>query len=569
MARLNFLLFVFFLVGALILARLFYWQVLSFEELTLAAEQQHFISFEVPAVRGRILASDSFPLVNNKAEYLVFASLSDLKESPQRMASQLSPLLATEAAQLETEIQIKDRLGREDLVWVPINPRVSPQTKESIEDLNLSGIGFEEVSARDYPEGSSSAHLLGFVGSDASGRDKGYFGIEGFYDWQLRGKAGMVRQEKDALGRPILVGKFGQESSSDGRDLVLFLDRAVQFMVEEKLKIGLEKTGAKAGSVIVMDPKTGGILALTAFPAYHPQEYAEYESKLFKNPVVADLFEPGSILKPIIMASALNEGVVKSSTKCDRCSGPRFIGGYKISTFDDQYFPDSTTTEIIERSDNIGMVFVAEELGIDQTYRYLNDFGFSEKTGIDLEEETTNELRPREQWREIDLATASFGQGVAFTRIQLVRAFSALANEGKIVVPRMVNKIIADGREIKANDEKDRQVVKSSVAKVVTEMLVSATEKSPLHFPRDRIPGLKGYRIAAKSGTAEIPVAGEYDPEKTIASVIGFAPADNPRFVILVSLVEPSAKPWGSDTAGPIFFEILSDLFLYYGIQPG
>lgn len=568
-ARLHLLLFSFLLIGFLILARLFYWQVLSAEELAAAAEGQHFVSFEIPASRGQILATDGFPLVANKEAFLVFASLPDLEESPTKIAAQLAPLLATPSAQLATEEMIKERLGREDLVWAPLAHKVSRETKEIIEKLNLTGIGFEEEEKRGYPEGSSAAHLLGFVGSDVSGRDKGYFGLEGFYDWQLRGRSGMMHQEKDALGRPILVGGFGQEKSEDGRDLVLFLDRAVQFIVEEKLKKGIEQHGAKAGSVMVMDPQTGGILAMASYPAYDPAEFTQFEGQNFKNPVVADLFEPGSILKPLIMAGALNEEVVTPKTQCDRCSGPRVIDDHTISTFNDEYFPDSTMIEVIEHSDNVGMVFVTEKLGVEKTYEYLADFGIGKRTEIDLEEETTGNLRPKGEWRKIDLATASFGQGVALTRIQIARAFSALANKGELLQSLVVKKILTKDEEVEIKPKAIRQVIKPQVASIIVEMLVSATEKSPLRFPRNRIPELDGYRIAAKSGTAQIPVAGHYDPEKTIASVIGFAPADNPRFTILVSLTEPTSRPWGSDTAGPIFFEILKELFLYYGIQPG
>lgn len=567
--RFHLLFFCFLFIGLAILSRLFYWQVLAAEELAAAAETQHFISFEIPASRGKILAADGFPLVTNQEAFLVFASLPDLENSPGEIASQLAPLLASPSAQLAIEEMIKERLGREDLVWVPLKRKIDRQTKEAIEELNLAGIGFEKEEKRDYPEGSSSAHLLGFVGSDINGRDKGYFGLEGFYDWQLRGQPGMIHQEKDALGRPILIGDFGQEKSVDGRDLVLFLDRTVQFIVEEKLKWGIEKYGAKEGLAVVMDPKTGGILAMASYPSYEPAEFAKFDKELYKNPVVADLFEPGSIFKPLIMAAALNEGVVTPKTECDRCGGPRVIGEHTISTFNNKYHPNSTMIEVLERSDNVGMVFVGEKLGKEKAFEYLEKFGLGEKTGIDLEEEAIAELRPKRKWKEIDLATASFGQGIALTSIQMIRAFSALANNGNLLQPLMVKKILSNEGEVEIKPKTVRQVIKPTVARVVTEMLVSVTEKSPLRFPRNRIPELSGFRIAAKSGTAQIPVAGHYDPEKTIASVIGFAPADEPRFTVLVSLVEPSARPWGSDTAGPIFFEILKELFLYYAIQPG
>lgn len=567
--RLSLLLILFWFIGLAVLFRLFYWQVLAADELVAAAEKQHLISFEIPARRGRILANDGFPLVTNQESFLVYASLPELEEPPQKLASQISPFLASPSAQLEVEEMIKERLSREDLVWVPIKHRVDRLTKEKIEALGLAGLGFETEEKRDYPEGSSSAHLLGFVGSDVSGRDKGYFGLEGFYDWQLRGRPGKVSQERDAFGRPILIGGFGQENSEDGRDLVLFLDRAVQFVVEKKLQEGIEKYGAKAGSAVVMDSQTGGILAMASYPNYDPAEFTQFDKETYKNPVVADLFEPGSILKPLMMAAALNEEAVTPQTKCDQCQGPREIGEDTISTFNDEYHPDSTMIEVLEHSDNVGMVFVGEKLGKDKAYQYLEDFGLGEKTEIDLEEETSAQLRPKRQWSEVDWATVNFGQGIALTRIQMVRAFSALANQGKLLKPLVVKKILTEEGEIEIHSQMIRQVIKPATARVITEMLVSTTEKSPLHYPRDRISELAPYRIAAKSGTAQIAIGGEYDPEKTIASVIGFAPADNPRFTVLVTLTEPTAAPWGSDTAGPIFFQILKELLLYYGIQPG
>lgn len=566
--RLYLLLAFFYLVGSLILVRLFYLQVISYEELVAAAEKQHLTSFEVPASRGRIMAADGFPLVVNKGAFLVYASLPDLKETPEKIADRLAPMIATPSAQADVTKMIKDRLERKNLVWVSLKNGVEPKVKEEIESFKIGGIGFEEEEERGYPEGSSAAHLLGFVGSDASGKDKGYFGVEGYYDRQLMGRSGRKILEKDAQGRPILVGGFGEEKSDNGRDLILFLDRTIQYLVENRLRLGIEKYGAKAGSVAVMDPKTGGILAMASYPSYEPGNFSQYEAKLYKNPVVADLFEPGSILKPLIMSAALNEKLVTPQTKCDRCDGPRVIGEYTINTFNNKYHPDSTMEEVLENSDNTGMVFVAEKLGSSKLYDYFKSYGLGEKTGIDLEEETTSEIRPKDEWRPIDLATASFGQGIALTRLQILRAFAAIANQGKLPKPIVVKEILTPGKVVTVESETVRQVIKPAVAEALTEMLVSVTEKSPLHFPRDRIPELNGYRIAAKSGTAQIPVAGHYDPNKTIGSVVGFAPADNPRFVVLVSLVEPSVRPWGSDTAGPIFFEIIKELFLYYGIQP-
>lgn len=561
--RLNVILLFFLIFGGLVIWRLFYWQVIKTDELTTAAENQHWISFEIAAKRGQILASDNFPLANNQEAFLVFASLPDLKEKPATIASKIAPFLVPPDEQVDMEGLIKERLTRSDLVWVPLKHKVPEINKEAIENLKLAGIGFEEEEQRSYPEGSVSAHLLGFVGSDVNGRDKGYFGLEGFYDLELKGRSGLVRREKDASGKPILVGGLKKEVQKDGADLLTTIDRTVQFIIEEKLKKGLPRYGAVSGTVTLMEPKTGAILALASYPAYNPASYFDFDKKLYPNPVVASTFEPGSIFKVLVMSAALNEGVVGPETKCDRCSGPRTIADYKISTWNEKYFPESTMTEVIQHSDNVGMVFVGEKLGISKMVSYLENFGIGKATGIDLQEESSPKLRPEAEWGQIDLATASFGQGIAITPIQMLRAVGAIANDGGLVKPYLVQKIMGKEKTTEIEPKEERLVIKPSTAKVMTEMMVNAVENGEAKWAKP-----KGYRIAGKTGTAQIPVAGHYDEEKTIASFVGFAPTDNPKFVMLVTLREPTSSPWGSETAAPLWFDIAKELFTYYGILP-
>ncbi|MCX6724744.1 MAG: hypothetical protein NTV20_01420, partial [Candidatus Shapirobacteria bacterium] len=253
--RINFLLVFFILGGFLVIGRLFFWQVLSFDELTATAEGQHWISFEIPAQRGEILATDGSPLASNEEAFLVFASLPDIKENPDKLAEKLAPLLEPENVATMASL-IKERLGRQDLVWVPLKHKVSRQVKSQIENLKIGGIGFEEEQSRSYPEGSSSAQLLGFVGNDINGQEKGYFGLEGYYDLELKGRPGMLQREKDAAGKPILVGEMKKEKELQGRTLVTTIDRTIQFIINEKLKEGLARYGAVSGIVVVMEPKT-------------------------------------------------------------------------------------------------------------------------------------------------------------------------------------------------------------------------------------------------------------------------------------------------------------------------
>jgi cell division protein FtsI/penicillin-binding protein 2 len=262
------------------------------------------------------------------------------------------------------------------------------------------------------------------------------------------------------------------------------------------------------------------------------------------------------------MAAAIDLSLIKPDTRCDICSGPRQIGGFEISTWNNQYYPNSTMTEVIQHSDNIGMTFVADKLGVERFYDYIEKFGFGKATGIDLQEESPGGIREEDQWRSIDLSTASFGQGIAVTPIQMVQAVSAIANGGTIITPKIVEKIVSStGTEGKVEPEVKRRIISPQTASQLTEMMVNAVEKGEAQAFAP-----KGYRIAGKTGTAQIPVAGHYDPEKTIASFIGFAPADSPRFVMLVRFTEPQSSPYGSETAAPTFFNIAKEIFNYLKI---
>jgi cell division protein FtsI/penicillin-binding protein 2 len=575
--RLAFLGFLFF--AGLIIVRLFYWQIISADELAIAAEKQRLSFWEIPAARGEILASDGFPLASNQEGFLIFASLPELKEKSVSIAQKLASLLVDDEIKVSVseatsspnkqslvefkENEIKERLERPGLIWTPIQHKISRETREKIENLTLEGIGFEEEPRRAYPEGTASAYLLGFVGSDASGKEQGYFGLEGFYDLELRGRPGLVRREKDAAGKPILVGVSKEEEKRDGRSLLSTIDRTVQFICERNLGKGLERYGAIRGSVLVMDPNDGAVLGMVSLPTYDPRAFSEFEEEIFPNPAIAASYEPGSAFKVLVMASAINEGVVEPETRCTTCNGPRQIADYLINTWNDQYYPNSTVTEILIHSDNVGMVFISEKLGIEKLYQYLEDFGFGRLTEIDLQEEDTPLLRPEKEWGQIDLATASFGQGIAVTRIQMLRAVAAIANGGHLVRPYLIKGLIDQGNLTEIKPTEKKMVFKPLTAKIVTQMMIEAVDKGEAKWAKP-----EGFKIAGKTGTAQIPVAGHYDEEKTIASFVGFAPVDQPRFVMLVTLREPSSSPWGSETAAPLWFDIAKELFTYYGIAP-
>ncbi len=544
--------------------RLFYWQVVRAEYLQAQAEKQHFTDVKVKALRGNILFSDGFILAASNPSFSLFGQpkLID-KDSKVRIGYLLAKTLTQDEEEIES--LAKDFISKlsQDLYWVLLRKSVTLQEKKQIEALNLSGIGFDQTSSRFYPEGSSSAQILGFVGSNARGESQGYFGLEGFYERELKGVAGLVRHEKDALGLPILIGNFLKSDSRNGKDLSLNIDRTVQFIVEQSLKSGLEKYGAKAASAVVMDPKTGAVLALASFPSYDPQKYFSFPKEYYKNSVVADQYEPGSTFKVLVMAASLNEDLVKPDTRCDICSGPISMGGFTIRTWNNQYRIDTTMTEVIVHSDNTGMVYAAKKLGLDKFYAYLNNFGFGDSTDIDLQDESVPDIRPKNAWKEIDLATASFGQGIAVTPIQMVRAVAAIANGGFLMEPHVVKEIKDGESTYEIKPKVIRQVISDSTSKMVKEMMVAAVENGEAKFTK-----VRGFRVAGKTGTAQIPVAGHYDPNKTIASFVGFAPADDPKFVMLVRYDQPTSSIFGAETAAPTFFEIAKQLFTYYKIAP-
>jgi cell division protein FtsI/penicillin-binding protein 2 len=539
-----------------VVLRLFYWQVIAGGRLRLEAASQYNLTFTLPAARGSINAIDGSPLTISVPAYLVFAQPVHIKNPPE-FARLVAPILLLE------EKDVLAQITQEGRFWVPLVRKADAAMVEALEALDLDGIGFEPVSQRYYPEASMAAQMLGFVGLDQNGNDKGYFGLEGYYDRELRGKDGRREVEKDVRGAPILVGEEKRISAQDGRSLTLWVDRSIQRIVQNKLADGIQRYGAKEGSVIVMDPKTGGILAMAAYPDYEPSKYSAFDRELYKNPLVASTYEPGSTFKVLVMAAGLNEKVVTASTSYQE-TGPLKVGEYFIKTWNGQYAGEQTMTGVIEHSSNVGMVYVQNKLGKDTFLKYIRDFGFGSITGVDLEDETAVALRDEKEWREIDLATASFGQGIAVTPIQMVRAVSAIANGGWLMEPHIVKSIVdSKGKTVEIKPKQVRRVLGREAAEVMTEMMVNAVDNGEAKWAKP-----KGYRIAGKTGTAQIPVAGHYDATKTIASFVGFAPADDPQFVMLVTLREPTSSPWGSETAAPLFFNIARDIFMYKNILP-
>lgn len=264
------------------------------------------------------------------------------------------------------------------------------------------------------------------------------------------------------------------------------------------------------------------------------------------------------------MGSAINEKKLKPTTVCPICSGPISVGGYELKTWNDKYYPGTNMIEVIQHSDNTGMVFVGQTLGLDGMLKYFDKFGIGSVTGIDLQGEVAPEIKEKNDWYEADLATASFGQGISITPIELLTSFSSIANNGKMMQPHLVKEVHSrNGDVVDIEPKLISRPISEATAKVMTEMLVNAVDKGEAKWT-----AIKEYRIAGKTGTASIPIQGKYDPEKTIASFIGFAPADDPKFVMLVIFDRPKARIYGSETAAPVFFSIARDILSLYGIPP-
>lgn len=554
--RLHVLLGFFILVFIVVIIRLFYWQIILRDQFGGEADLQRNKMLKIPPRRGEIFASDGSYLVANQRSYLIYTEPKKIKslESTKKFLSETLDIPIA---------SISAKFSDDTLVWIPIAHKVDNEKKQKLMSQNIPGIGFEEEDIRYYPEASMAAHLLGFVGKDGKGDDKGYFGIEGYYNRQLEGRSGYIRQETDAKGLPILIGRQQRVEPEHGRNLILNIDKSIQFIIEKKLEEGITKYGAKGGWVIVMEPKTGAIIGMAAQPSYDPRNFTLYESSVYKNPVVAESYEPGSTFKALIMAAALNEKKVKPQTEFKE-EGPIEIGGYTIRTWNNQYNGKTTATGILERSSNVGMVEIGKLLGKEKLLDYINSFGVGKTTGIDLEDEVSPDLRQKDKWYDIDYATATFGQGIALTAIQMIKAVGAIANDGKMMEPHVVKTIVEpNGRKIEIKPKEVARLFSAQTTSVLSEMLIAAVDNGEARYTKP-----EGYRIAGKTGTAQVPIAGHYDATKTIASFVGFGPVPNPRFVMLTTFKEPTSSPWGSETAAPLFFSIAKELINYYGIPP-
>lgn len=554
--------------SALLILRLSYWQLVLAERLTTQGKQQQTTGSVTGAHRGIIYARDKTPLASVAASWRLFSYLPSFTSDPEEIARKLTPIVepvaeSSPSAKVAEEERLTDLLKSRDTTWVALKQKVDREMKKKIEDLKVEGLGFDELEVRQYPEASMAAHLLGFVGKDDDGYDKGYFGIEGYYDLLLSGKTGYRENETNAIGVPITFGHKRDVAALTGVNLVTTIDKVIQMIVEKKLKEGIEKYEAQSGTIVVMDPKNGELLALASLPTFDPLNYVDGTNDMFRNPAISDSFEPGSIFKPLVMAAAFDKKLITPDTQCDICRGPYKIDKYSIQTWDNKYYPNSTMTDVIKHSDNVGMVFIGNKLGKSALYEYLVGYGFGKPTGVDLQGEIGSQMRELKDWSNVDLATATFGQGIAVTPIQMMKATSALANGGVPVTPHVVKELELNDWNQKRSPSPLPRVISKEAADSITGVMIEAVKKGEAQWA---VP--KGYEFAGKTGTAQIAVNGQYDEEKTNASFIGFAPARDPKYLMLVIIRQPKSSQWASETAAPLWFDISVEMLNYMGILP-
>lgn len=559
--RMNWVLLFFLAAGLAILARLFQLQVLDHKEFIKAASRQHRLIEELLAERGSIFAHDKsgnlIPLAVSRSSRILVASPGDIKDP-----IELAKFLGLELSIPEKEIL--DKLEKKSDYYEVIAKDISRELTERIAARRLPGIYIEEEKVRAYPHGTLAAHLLGFV-SKIEEEEEGRYGLERYYEQDLAGNKGILEGVKDAAGFWVALGRRIIRPPKEGAKLFLTIDYNIQQKSESVLKTFKEKWGAAEGLVIVLDPKTGKILALSADPQFDPSAFSKEKNfSVFLNPALESTYELGSVMKPITMAGGLEEDLVRpDSTYND--PGEIKIKGYTIKNFDGKSYKTQTMTQVLEKSLNTGAVYVARLLGRDRQWEYLKRFGFGEKTGIDLPGEVSGNISNLSAERDIDFATASFGQGIAVTPLQMALAIGTIANEGKLMKPYVVEKIIDDsGNEVKKEPQEVRQVISKETAEELTKMLISV-----VRIGYENRAGVKGYFVAGKTGTAQIPRRdGRGYSDEVIHSFVGYAPAFNPKFLVYLQLNSPTGNRFAANTLTPAFHDLAEYILNYYEIPP-
>jgi cell division protein FtsI/penicillin-binding protein 2 len=556
--------------GLIVIIRLGQIQLLQHDKYASSAASSQSRKFTVPAKRGEIFVMDGdqkSPLALNQTLKLLYVDPTGLENKPET-AQKLAAITGDSVADY---LAAMDKPGN----YVVLKRRLPISMADKVSELGLPGVGLVEQQHRIYPEGGLAAQLLGFVNADGEGQ----YGLEGYLNKDLAGTPGLLKVKTDTKGNPIAIANNFEQPAVNGKGYVLTIDRNIQAQAEKYLKSGVEAVRAKSGSVVIVDPSTGAIKAMANFPSYDPNNYSTVtDYAAFGNSVVGSQFEPGSGFKVITMAIGLQTGKVKPDTTYDD-TGVVEIDGRTIRNAENHRFGKQTMTDVIQKSLNTGVIFVLRSLGGDPNaitvagkkilYDGIKRFGFGARTGIEQPNEAAGAVnQPTNQsGNNVNYANMTFGQGISTTMIQMVMAVAAIANGGKLYQPHLIDQVLLpDGSSQKVPP---RVLADNLVTPEVGKQLTVMMEQVVLHGS-GYLTKIPGHRVVGKTGTAQIPKADGtgYEEGKNIGSFVGYAPAENPRFVMMVRVDEPQVSGFAESTTVPIFANIATWLLRYYQVPP-
>ena len=551
--EIYFIFFLFFLLSLIIGNRLFFIQIKNGDYWQAIAKGQQLSLKESVGERGNFFLEDGKKILAKNIKKNIIYVFPEKIEDKEKTAEILEAIFNQPKEEILVELEKNQTFKKE----------IDDSQFQKLEEQTIKGVSGNEIQKRFYPQNSLAASLIGFVNEAGNGQ----YGIEGYFDDLIKGKQGFQKEQRAPLGYLTLFssGEDDLNPPQPGSDLILTLDYNIQFFSEKILKEAKEKWDIDLGEVIVVEPTTGKIISLATFPSFNPNQYQkETDFEIFRNGAVQRLFEPGSVFKPITMAAALEEDLITPETTYED-KGYVNVGGPSIYNYGKRVWGKQSMTNVLEKSINTGAIFVEQELGGKLFLKYLEKFGFFEKTKIDLQGEEFSANEILRQGYPRDFATASFGQGIEITSIQLVRAFGAIANGGKLMKPYVVEKIIKDsGEEIEIQPEIQGEVISETTAAKLTSMLVSVVENG-----YGKSAGIEGYFIAGKTGTAQIPLKeGGYFEDKTIQSFMGYLPATNPRVLIFIKLDNPKGVKTAEYSAAPLFRELAKYIIDLWQIPP-
>jgi len=550
--RITFLFILFIIFYFLLIYRLYNIQVIQSDKFEEIAQQEHLTSFSIEGERGNIYDRNLKKLVVNVDVQSLFAIPPKI-ENPREAALKISLIL-----NLETK-EVLDKLNQKrPFVW--IKRKLNETEVEEIKKLNLEGLDFLKESKRFYPKKYLASNLMGFVGMDNQGLE----GLELFFDQELKGLPGLVVLERDASGGEVPLSIKELNTHRDGNSIVLTIDEVIQYITEEALDKAFQKYKAKAGVAIVVEPKTGEVLAIAVRPSYDPNYFNKYALDLWRNLAITNTYEPGSTFKIVTIATALEEGVVKLDDQF-YCNG--WINYNRHIFHDIHQHGSQNLTDIVKNSCNVGVIQVGTKLEQKVFEKSIRRFGFGTLTEINLPGEVNGLIRSSKDWSKISLASISIGQEISVTPIQLIMAISAIANRGTLMKPLIVKEILdSNQNSVKVFKPKPvRQVVSVETALTMTKILEQVVIDGT-----GREAKLDEYQVAGKTGTGQIFdfATGKYSNSAYTSFFVGYVPAENPKISILILLDQPKGSYYGGTVAAPVFKEIASKVLPYLSIPP-